>query len=96
MRFLAEAALLDPHQARYRAQYGYALINQVNMRRIAENELLAALSLEPQNAGFRIMLAELYQKLGLRRRAEGELNRALVDEPGNAAAMALLQAVKKM
>ena len=94
IRFLAEAAMLSPREARYRAHYGHALIRQSNTRRMAETELQAALSLEPENTSYRVMLAELYQQLGLQRRAEGELERALAADPKNKAARALLMSLK--
>jgi curved DNA-binding protein CbpA len=94
IRFLAEAAMLAPREARYRAHYGHALIRQSNTRRIAETELQAALSLEPENTSYRIMLAELYKQLGLQRRAEGELERALAADPKNEAARSLLLSLK--
>jgi curved DNA-binding protein CbpA len=90
IRFLAEAAMLSPREARYRAHYGHALIRQSNTRRIAETELQAALSIEPENANYRVMLAELYKSLGLQKRAEGELERALAVDPRNEAARSLL------
>ena len=95
LRLLAEASMLEPRVARYRAQYGYALIKETGTRRIAETELQAAISLEPNNASYRVMLAELYKQLGLRRRAEGELERALVADPKNEAARTLLSNLKK-
>jgi curved DNA-binding protein CbpA len=95
LRLLAEASMLEPRVARYRAQYGYALIKELGTRRIAETELQAAISLEPNNAAYRVMLAELYKQLGLRRRAEGELERALVADPKNEAARSLLSDLKK-
>ncbi len=95
LRLLAEATMLEPRAARYRAQYGYALIKEPGTRRIAETELQAAISLEPKNASYRVMLAELYKQLGLRRRAEGELERALVADPKNEAARTLLSNLKK-
>jgi curved DNA-binding protein CbpA len=94
MRFLAEAAMLSPREARYRAHYGHALIRQSNTRRIAETELQAALALEPENATYRVMLAELYKQLGLHRRAEGELERALTADPKHEAARVLLLSLK--
>lgn len=93
-RLLAEAAMLQPGEARYRAQYGYALIKQSNTRRAAEGELQAALQLDPDNSSYRVMLAELYKELGLRRRAEGELERALAANPKNEAARSLLLSLK--
>jgi tetratricopeptide (TPR) repeat protein len=92
--FLAEAATLLPREARYRAHYGHALIHQSNARRIAETELQAALALEPENASYRVMLAELYKQLGLKRRAEGELEKALAVDPKNEAAHSLLLALR--
>jgi len=58
-------------------------MRQPGSRRTAETQLQAALALEPDNASFRVMLAELYQLLGLRRRAESEAARALVADPEN-------------
>ena len=91
---LAEAAMLAPREARYRAYYGHALIRQANTRRMAEGELQAALTLDPENPSYRVMLAELYQELGLRRRAEGELQRALAADPKNQRARELLLSLK--
>ncbi len=94
IRFLAEAAMLAPREARYRANYGHALVRQSNTRRMAETELQAALLIEPDNTSYRIMLAELYKQLGLQRRAEGELERALAVDPGNEAARSLLLSLR--
>jgi len=94
VRFLAEAAMLSPREGRYRAHYGQALIRQPNTRRIAETELQAALALEPENASYRVMLAELYRQLGLQKRAEGELERALSVDPKNEAARSLLSSMR--
>ncbi len=95
IRFLAEAAILEPKRARYRANYGYALMNRPKGRRAAETELLAAVALEPNNAKFRVMLAELYQSGGMRRRAENEAARALTIDPKNERARALMKSLRK-
>lgn len=94
IRSFGEAANLEPRCARYRAEYGRALITNPQTRRIAEIELQAAIALEPTNAQYRVMLAELYKALGLRRRAEAELHRALGADPKNAAARTLLSSFK--
>ena len=94
IRSLAQAALLEPREARYRANYGHALMSRPNMRRNAEFELQAAVKLEPNHAPYRIMLAELYKELGLFRRAEGEVERALTLDPKNQAARTLLASLK--
>jgi curved DNA-binding protein CbpA len=90
----AEAAHLAPRVARYRAYYGQALSGERQSRRVAEAEFQAALALEPDNASYRIMLAELYRNLGLRRRAQGELERALMAEPKNKEARAMLASLQ--
>ncbi len=96
IRLLAEAAMLAPREARYRANYGHALIGDTNARRVAESELQAAISLEPNNASHRVMLAEFYQAMGLRRRAQGEVERALATDPKNEAARALLASLRNL
>jgi curved DNA-binding protein CbpA len=88
---LKEAARLVPKQARYRAYFGRVLARDKTSRRQAESELLAAVSLDAENASYRVMLAELYLDVGLRRKAEGELQRALALEPGNATARRMLE-----
>jgi Tfp pilus assembly protein PilF len=55
--------------------------------------LQAALKLEPNNASFRVMLAELYQQVGLSKRAEHEAVRALTADPKNEVARALLSSL---
>ncbi len=94
LRLFAEAASLEPRRARYRAEYGRALINDPQTRRIAEFELKAAIELEPNNISYRVALAELYKALGLRRRAEGELQRALISDPNSDVARQLLASLK--
>jgi len=93
IRFLAEAATLEPRVGTYRAYYGAALMRNPSLRRTAETELQAALKLEPNNASFHLMLAELYQRIGLRKRAEHEALRALSADPANKSARELLSSL---
>jgi curved DNA-binding protein CbpA len=95
IKYLANAARLEPQEARYRAYYGRALAADENTRRLAENEFQAAIKLEPANPVFRTMLAELYFELKFHRRAQTELDRALSIDPNNAAANLLLRKVAK-
>src|SRR6185369_1860189 len=95
IRLLGEAATLEPREARYRAYYGSALTRRLTSRRLAETELQAALSMEPENTSFRLMLAELYQLIGLRRRAQTELSRVLAADPRNEAARSLMATLSK-
>jgi curved DNA-binding protein CbpA len=94
LQLFAEAASLEPRRARYRAEYGRALISNPQTRRIAEFELKAAIALEPNNASYRVALAELYKALGLHRRAAGELQRALISDPNSDVARQLLASLK--
>jgi curved DNA-binding protein CbpA len=95
VKYLANAARLEPQEARYRAYYGRALAADGNTRRLAENEIQTAVKLEPANAAFRTMLAELYFDLKFHRRAQTELDRALSIDPHNAAANLLLRKLEK-
>jgi predicted Zn-dependent protease len=95
MTRLATAARMSPHEPRYRAYYGRALAADEKTRRLAESELQAAVKLEPSNALYRTMLAELYFDLRFHRRAQTELDRALALDPNNTSARALLRKLKK-
>jgi curved DNA-binding protein CbpA len=94
IRYFSEAAILQPRQAKYRAYYGSALMRKANLARNAETELLAALAIEPNNAAFRVMLAELYRQLDMPKRAESEAERALAADATNRAARDLLAKLK--
>jgi curved DNA-binding protein CbpA len=95
IRCLAEAAQASPGEARYRAYYGSALTTQPQARRLAETELQTAITLDPANATYRVMLARLYRELGFARRAQTELERALALEPNNEAAHQLLRTINQ-
>jgi curved DNA-binding protein CbpA len=86
---LSAASRAAPHEARYRAFYGRALGANERTRRLAENEIQAAVKLDPSNAAYRTMLAELYFELKFHRRAQTELERALMLDPNNASAQLL-------
>jgi predicted Zn-dependent protease len=90
----AAAASAVPNEPRYRAFYGQMLARNENTRRAAETELIAAIKLDPNNAEYRLMLAELYRDLGLKLRAKGEVERAVAADPNNRKARELLQALK--
>jgi curved DNA-binding protein CbpA len=92
---LGDAARLEPQQPRYRAYFGQALASDERMRRNAETEFKAAISLDANNAAYRVMLAELYNQIGLPRRAQAELERALIIDPKNQVARRLLDKVKQ-
>ncbi len=87
---LAAAARALPQEARYRAYYGRALAAVKETRRLAEAEMQAAIKLDPNNASYRIMLAELCFDLGFFKRAGAELERAVSLEPNTPAARKLM------
>jgi curved DNA-binding protein CbpA len=93
--YLAAAARVAPQEARYRAYYGRALAASEKTRRLAENEIQAAVKLDPASPNFRTMLAELYFDLGFHRRAQTEVERALALDPLNVTAQALLRKLQK-
>jgi curved DNA-binding protein CbpA len=95
IRYLGDAARLDPQQPRYRAYYAQALASDERMRRDAEAEFKAAISLDANNAAYRVMLAELYKEIGLMRRAQAELQHALAIDPKNQMARSLLDKLKQ-
>ena len=95
IKYLANAARLEPQEARYRAYYGRALAADENTRRLAESEIQAAVKLEPGSAAFRTMLAELYFELKFHRRAQTEVDRALAIDPHHAMANLLLRKLEK-
>src|SRR6201988_196872 len=89
----ASAANAVPREARYRAFYGQMLAGNENTRRAAETELLAAIKLDPKNAEYRVILAELYRDLGLKLRAKGEAERAVAEDPNSRKARELLRSL---
>ena len=92
---LAAAARMKPADARYRAYYGRALAGSDPTRRLAENEMTAAVKLDPSNALYRTMLAELYFELKFFKRAQAELERALQVDPNNAGAHKLRRKMER-
>lgn len=92
--FLARAVHFAPKVARYHAYYGKALSADPKQRHKAESEMQAALRIEPNNATFRILLAEFFIQNNLVKRAEGELNRLLAIFPGHREAIDLLASLK--
>jgi curved DNA-binding protein CbpA len=90
----ASAARAVPNEPRYRANYGRLLAGDERTRRAAEAELTAAIKLDPSNAEYRVILAELYRDLGLKLRAKGEAERAVAADPNHQRARELLRELK--
>jgi tetratricopeptide (TPR) repeat protein len=92
---LAAAAQAAPREARYRAYYGKALATNSKSQKMAEAEFQDAVKLDPTNAAYRVMLAELFFDLSFYRRALTEVERALQIDPNNNEAKALLKKLQK-
>ena len=90
----ASAARAVPNEPRYHAHYGQLLAGDERTRRAAEAEFNAAIKLDPGNAEYRVMLAELYRDLGLKLRAKGEAERAVAADPNHQRARELLRELK--
>jgi Flp pilus assembly protein TadD len=93
--FLARSVHFVPDNARYHAFYGKALSNDESQRHQAVNSMQKAVTLDPQNAAFRMMLAEFLVKVNLIKRAEGELTRLLSMQPDNKEARSLLDSISR-
>jgi curved DNA-binding protein CbpA len=91
IQLLAAAANNAPNEPRYRAYYGKALAASGTGKRMAETELQAAIKLEPNNASYHLMLAQLYYDLGFLRRARAEAVRAFELDPKHPDAQSLLR-----
>ena len=96
LSLFASAASAVPKEARYRAFYGRVLAEHEATQRAAEAELQAAVKLDPKNAEYRVLLAELYRDLGFMLRARGEAERALAVDPDNRKAQDLLRTLKSV
>ena len=90
---LGSAAKSVPNESRYRAYYGRSLAMHESTRRLAEAELQAAIKLEPKNAEYRMMLAELFRDLGFIVRARSEAERAVAADKNNRKARELLKSL---
>lgn len=91
--FLARAVHHIGGNARYRAYLGKALSANKETYRQAESELQSALRIEPENLDYRLMLTELFIKIGFSKRAERELKRILEKAPNNHEARSLLDSL---
>lgn len=87
---LSAAASSAPNEPRYRAYYGRALASSGKGQRLAETEFQAALKLDPNNASYHLMLAQLYYDLTFFKRARAEAARALELDPSQTEAQTLL------
>ena len=93
--YLGRAVKFDDAVARYHAFYGKALSFHGEMTHEAEAEIQSAIRLDPKKSIYKIILAELYIKIGLIARARGEIKRLLKSDPNNKKALSLLNMIGK-
>lgn len=93
--YLARSVGFDDTVARYHAFYGKALSFDKQKRHQADGEIQAAIKIDPDNSLYRIMLSELYIKIGLAARAKGEITRLLKTDPDNQLARSLLDSLSQ-
>jgi curved DNA-binding protein CbpA len=77
------ATTLDPMNSKYWSYYSLALSKIPNKLKQAEEALLQAIKLEPENAEYLVNLGLIYMKAGLSLRAKTQFEKALTLDPAN-------------
>jgi len=80
---LHELVALEPQQAEFQALLGKSMQHIPAMRKNAEQHLLEAVMLAPQDVSLRLEIARFYLTASNRSRARGELQAVLAMDPGN-------------
>lgn len=86
-----EATRLDPSVAAYFSHLALALIQRPRREAEAEEAMLAAIAVEPENADHRANLGLLYQKAGMKDKAKEAFAEALRLDPENQKALKALK-----
>jgi len=90
-----EATRLDPTKAPYFSYLALAFLQRPRREADAEEAMLAAVRIEPDNADHRANLGLLYQKAGIKDKAREAFAEALKLDPNNAKALAATGKTKK-
>lgn len=90
-----EAIDQEPRNAKYWSYLSLALSKIPSMGKEAEEALLEAMKIEPDNADFLVNLGVLLSRRGQRRRAMMQFEKALTLEPGNQKAQKGLRDLKR-
>ena len=90
-----EAVRLDPTKAAYFSYLALALLQRPRREADAEEAMLEAVRLEPQNPDHQANLGLLYQRAGIKGKAREAFAAALKLDPENAKALAATGRVKK-
>lgn len=91
---LIELVALEPQRAEFQALLGKTMQHSPSMRKNAEQHLLEAVMLAPQDISMRLELARYYLTGSNRSRARGEIQAVLGMDPGNAEAQRLLASLR--
>ena len=91
---LHELVALEPQRAEFQALLGKSMQHIPSMRKNAEQHLLEAVMLAPQEVSLRLELARFYLTGANRSRARGEIQAVLAMNPGNDEAHRLLASLR--
>ncbi len=80
---LHELVVLEPQRAEFQALLGKSMQHVPAMRKNAEQHLLEAVMLSPENVSHRLEIARFYLTGSNRSRARGEIHAVLAMDPGN-------------
>jgi hypothetical protein len=91
---LHELVALVPQRAEFQALLGKSMQHIPSMKKNAEQHLLEAVMLAPQDLSVRLELARFYLTSSNKSRARGEIHSVLAMDPGNAEAQRLLESLR--
>jgi tetratricopeptide (TPR) repeat protein len=93
---LLELVSLEPQKAEFQALLGRSMRHAPSMRKNAEQHLLEAVTLAPNDVSHRIELARFYLTASNRSRARIEIQTVLAMDPGNEEAQRLGASLKEL
>jgi hypothetical protein len=93
---LLELVSLEPQKAEFQALLGKAMRHVPSMRKNAEQHLLEAVMLAPNDVSHRVELARFYLTASNRSRARIEIQAVLTMDPGNEEAQRLAASLKEL
>ena len=91
---LHELVALEPQRAEFQALLGKSMQHIPAMRKNAEQHMLEAVMLSPQDVSLRLEIARFYLTGSNRSRARGEIQAVLAMDPGNEEAQRLAASLK--
>ena len=91
---LHELVVLEPQRAEFQALLGKSMQHVPAMRKNAEQHLLEAVMLSPEDVSLRLEIARFYLTSSNRSRARGEIHAVLAMDPGNAEAHRLAASLR--